>query len=157
KYRVQQIYAENESDINVWRWTWFCSGEGCCQRLCSGIGKCIETCNYYSDQHNLKNPFDMHKYSVRILTEVMLSEVEMEFSICMSIKGNHIPPNIIRKTTALSQINLSREARDLAITNHRADKQTTKEIKIKLLTPYNGNSQNELERLYSGQNSICDD
>ncbi|CAG8608448.1 21562_t:CDS:1, partial [Racocetra persica] len=75
----------------------------------------------------------------------------------MSIKGNHISPNIIRETTVLSRINSSREACDLAITNHRADKQTTKEIKMKLLAPHNSNSQNELERLYSGQNSICDD
>ncbi|CAG8779588.1 30490_t:CDS:1, partial [Racocetra persica] len=88
---------------------------------------------------------------------VILSEVEIEFSIRMFIKGNHILPNIIRETTALSRINLSKEAHDLAITNHRADKQTTKEIKMKLLVPHNGNSQNELEHLYSGQNSICDD
>ncbi|CAG8852025.1 1794_t:CDS:1, partial [Racocetra persica] len=46
-------------------------------------------------QRNLKNPFDMHKCSIRILTEVMLSEVEIEFPIRMSIKDNHIPPNII--------------------------------------------------------------
>ncbi|CAG8846736.1 6864_t:CDS:2, partial [Racocetra persica] len=45
---------------------------------------------------------------------VMLSEVEMEFPIRMSIK-----------------------VRDLAITNHQADKQTIKEIKMKLLIPHN--------------------
>ncbi|CAG8625295.1 7857_t:CDS:2, partial [Racocetra persica] len=88
---------------------------------------------------------------------IMLSEVEMEFLICMSIKGNHISPNIIQETTALSRINLSRKASDLAITNHQADKQTTKKIKIKFFTLHNDNSQNELEHLYSDQNLICDD
>ncbi|CAG8636492.1 16425_t:CDS:2 [Cetraspora pellucida] len=99
----------------------------------------------------------MHKCSVRILTEVMLSEVETEFSVRMTIKGNYILLNIIRETFALSRINLNREAHDLAITSHRADKRTMKEIKMKLLAPHNDISQNELECLYSGQNSICDD
>ncbi|RIB13427.1 hypothetical protein C2G38_2325832 [Gigaspora rosea] len=110
----------------------------------------------YLDQHNFTNPFDMHKCSVRIFTEVMLSEVESEFPMHMTIKGNHVPQNIIREATALSRINLSREVRDLAITSHRADKRITKEIKMKLLAPHNGSSQSELEHLYHNQNSICD-
>ncbi|CAG8818405.1 30453_t:CDS:2 [Gigaspora margarita] len=107
----------NEKKI-VLRWTWFCSGEVGRQRLRGGISKCIETCNYYSDQHNLKNTFDMHKCSVQILTEVMLSEVESEFPVRMTIKDNHILPNIFQDTTALSRINLSQEVHDLAITSH---------------------------------------
>ncbi|KAF0427253.1 gephyrin: PROVISIONAL [Gigaspora margarita] len=94
---------------------------------------------------------------VRILIEVMLSEVESEFPMHMTIKGNHVLQNIIREATALSQINLSREVRDLAITSHRADNRTTKEIKMKLLATHNGSSQSELEHLYHNQNSICDD
>ncbi|CAG8783678.1 4946_t:CDS:2, partial [Gigaspora rosea] len=94
---------------------------------------------------------------VRILTEVMLSEIDTEFPVCMTIKGSHVPKNIIRKTTALSQINLNREARDLAIKSHRANKRMTKKIKMKLFAPYNNALQNELEHLYNSQSSICND
>ncbi|RIB18017.1 hypothetical protein C2G38_2185768 [Gigaspora rosea] len=132
-------------------------GEGGCQRSCDGFGDCIKECNHYSDQHNFNNPFDMHKCSVRILTEVMLSEIDTEFPVCMTIKGSHVPKNIIRKTTALSQINLNREARDLAIKSHRANKRMTKKIKMKLFAPYNNALQNELEHLYNSQSSICND
>ncbi|CAG8797418.1 24336_t:CDS:2, partial [Racocetra persica] len=110
RHRVQQIHAGNEGDIHVWRWVWFCSGEGNCQRTCDRI-------------------------------EVMLSEVETEFSMHMTIKGNHVPQNIIKEATALSRINLT-------------DKRTTKEIKMKLLASHNGASQYELEHLYNNQNSI---
>ncbi|CAG8838262.1 35277_t:CDS:2, partial [Gigaspora margarita] len=157
RLRVQQIRAGIKSDIHVWRMVWFCSGDGGCQRSCDGFGDCIKECNHYSDQHNFNNPFDMHKYSVRILTEVMLSEIDTEFPVCMTIKGIHVLQNIIRETTALSRINLNREAQDLAIKSHRADKRTTKEIKMKLLAPYNNASQNKLEHLYNSQNSICND
>ncbi|CAG8754594.1 11540_t:CDS:2 [Gigaspora margarita] len=71
--------------------------------------------------------------SVQILPEVVLSEVETEFPLCMTIKVH-----------------------DLIITSHHADKQMTKEIKIKLLAPHNSISQNELEHLYNSQNSIYD-
>ncbi|RIB06403.1 hypothetical protein C2G38_2046819 [Gigaspora rosea] len=155
RHQVQQIRAGIKSNIHIWRWVWFCSGEGGCQRSCGGFGDCIKECNHYSDQHNFNNPFDMHKCSVRILTEV--SEIDTEFPVCMTIKGSHVLQNIIQETNALSRINLNREARDLAIKSHRADKCTTKEIKMKLLAPYNNALQNELEHLYNSQNFICDD
>ncbi|CAG8814545.1 16398_t:CDS:2, partial [Gigaspora margarita] len=79
RLRVQQIRARIKSDIHVWRWVWFCSGDGGYQRSCGGFGDCIKECNHYSDQHNFNNPFDMHKYSVQILTKVMLSEIDTEF------------------------------------------------------------------------------
>ncbi|RIB29556.1 hypothetical protein C2G38_2027616 [Gigaspora rosea] len=62
--RVQQICAGIKSDIHVWRWVWFCSGEGGCQRSCGRFGDCIKECNHYSDQYNFNNSFDMHKCSV---------------------------------------------------------------------------------------------
>ncbi|CAG8848973.1 39327_t:CDS:2, partial [Gigaspora margarita] len=101
RLRVQQIRAGIKSDIHVWRWVWFCSGDGGCQRSCGRFGDCIKECNYYSDQHNFNNPFNMHKCSIRILTEVMLLEIDTEFPVCMTIKGIHVPQNIIRETTAL--------------------------------------------------------
>ncbi|CAG8806088.1 11774_t:CDS:2, partial [Racocetra persica] len=75
------------------------------------------------------NPLDMHKCSVRITTEVMLSEVDTDLPMHMIIS----------------------EARDLAILNRRANKNTTKEVKMKLLAPHNGASPNELQKLYNNQ------
>ncbi|CAG8794109.1 12741_t:CDS:2, partial [Racocetra persica] len=112
-----------EKDLQVWRWTWFCSGESGCQRLCGGIGSCIETCNHYTN-YNLKNPLDMHKCSIRITTEVMLSEVDTDLSMHMIISAN---------------------------------KNTTKEVKMKLLAPHNSVSPNKLQKLHNNQRSICDD
>ncbi|CAG8848225.1 2060_t:CDS:1, partial [Racocetra persica] len=68
----------------------------------------------------------------------MLSEVNTNLPMHMIIRGNHVPQSIIQQITTPSRINLSHEARDLAIISHRADKYTTKEIKMKLLASYNG-------------------
>ncbi|CAG8839480.1 1888_t:CDS:2, partial [Gigaspora margarita] len=142
KHLVQQIHAGEKIDFQVWHWVWFCSGEGDCQRNCGGIGKCIEICDYFVDEKNL-NPLDMHKCSIRIITKVILSEVDTDYPVCLIIEGNYVPQNVIQKITILSQINLSQEARDLVITSRRADKCTAKEIKMKLLLPYNDNSRTQ--------------
>ncbi|CAG8791208.1 5163_t:CDS:1, partial [Cetraspora pellucida] len=107
KHQVQQIRANEGSDLQVWRWVWFCSSEGGCQRSCCGIGKYVETCNHYANEHNSKNPLDMHKCDVRVITEVMLSEVDTDFPVHMIIKGNHVQQNIIQEKTVSSRINLS--------------------------------------------------
>ncbi|CAG8820073.1 21718_t:CDS:2, partial [Cetraspora pellucida] len=72
KHRVQQIRANEESG---------------CQRSCGGIGKCVETCNHYANEHNIDTDFPVH----------------------MIIKRNHVLQNIIQEKTVPSQINLSRE------------------------------------------------
>ncbi|CAG8694776.1 2596_t:CDS:2, partial [Gigaspora rosea] len=116
KHRVQQILAGEKIDLQVWHWVWFCSGK------------------------------DMHKCSIRIITKVMLFEVDTEYPARLIIESNHVPQNVIQEITIPSRINLSREARDLVITSRRADKRTIKEIKMKLLLPYNGVSQHELKK-----------
>ncbi|CAG8678284.1 19442_t:CDS:2, partial [Gigaspora rosea] len=87
--------------------------------------------------------------------EVMLTEVDSDHPVRMIIKGNHVPQNIIQQTTALSQINLSREAQDLVIKSRRANKRTPKEIKSKLLALHNGASQHELQNLYIHELVTC--
>ncbi|CAG8827144.1 19328_t:CDS:2, partial [Cetraspora pellucida] len=121
KHRVQQIRANEGNDLQVWQWVWFCSGEGGCQRSCGGIGKCVETCNHYANEHNSKNPLDMHKYSVRVITELMLSEVDTDFPVHMIIKGNHVLQNIIQEKTVLSRINLSREQKGVVLYYQQPD------------------------------------
>ncbi|RIB11093.1 hypothetical protein C2G38_2262485 [Gigaspora rosea] len=98
----------------------------------------------------------IHLICISAVYEVMLTEVDSDHPVRMIIKGNHVPQNIIQQTTALSQINLSREAQDLVIKSRRANKRTPKEIKSKLLALHNGASQHELQNLYS-QHLICDD
>ncbi|RIB22371.1 hypothetical protein C2G38_2174116 [Gigaspora rosea] len=113
---------------DIWHWVWFCSGEGGWQRNCGGIGKCVKICDHYVNEKSL-NPLDMYKCSVRIITKVMLSEVDTEYPVRLIIEGNHVPQNVIQEITIPSRINLSQEARDL----------------------------HELKNLYSSQNSICND
>ena len=153
--RVEQIKAGNQKDIKVWKWLWFCPGEQRCLRRCGGIGACIERCDHHVARH--KNPFDMHNCSVQIITEVMLSDVSSELPVRMTIKGSHVPSNVAQEAAQPSRLNLSREARDLAIMSRRADRNTTKEVKMKLLAPHNGASENELKQLYTNQHSVCDD
>ncbi|CAG8805079.1 14114_t:CDS:2, partial [Racocetra persica] len=78
---------------------------------------------------------------------------DTDLSMHMIISGNHVPQNIIHER-AISRINLSREACDLAILNHRANKNTTKEVKMKLLASHNGALPNELQKLYNNQRTI---
>ncbi|CAG8832027.1 25738_t:CDS:1, partial [Gigaspora rosea] len=99
-----------------WHWVWFCSGEGGWQRNCGGIGKCVKICDHYVNEKSL-NPLDMYKCSVRIITKVMLSEVDTEYPVRLIIEGNHVPQNVIQEITIPSRINLSQEARDLVITS----------------------------------------
>ncbi|CAG8589171.1 4523_t:CDS:2, partial [Scutellospora calospora] len=140
KYRERKRFSSLAMDL-------FCSGESSCQKLCSRIGSYIETCNYYTIS-NIKNPLNMHKYSIWITIEVILSEVDTDLPMHMIISGNHISQNIIQERAISSWINLSQEARDLAILNYQANKYTTKEIKMKLLASHNRASQNELQKLY---------
>ncbi|KAF0438404.1 proteophosphoglycan ppg4 [Gigaspora margarita] len=51
----------------------------------------------------------MHKCSVRIITKVMLSEVDTDYPVRLIIEGNHVLQNVIQEITIPSQINLSRE------------------------------------------------
>ncbi|CAG8795424.1 38182_t:CDS:2, partial [Gigaspora margarita] len=59
----------------------------------------------------------------------------------------HIPTNVsIQHESAVTHINLSRNIRDQVILSRRADGCTTKEIKLKLLAPFNGISKEQLEQ-----------
>lgn len=86
----------------------------------------------------------------------MLSEVNTDYLVHLTIKDNYILQNIIQEMSVSSRINLSQKAHNLVITSHQANKYTPKEIKVKLLAPYNSVSQYKLKNLYSSQNSICD-
>ncbi|CAG8505962.1 1332_t:CDS:2, partial [Funneliformis caledonium] len=82
---VSQINLGIEKDQQCWYWVIYCSDDGdICQHLCSGIGKCLETCDHYLLHNNLKNANDMHLCSVRVISECQLLD-----SIALSRRADH--------------------------------------------------------------------
>lgn len=93
----------------------YCSGDGnTCQRLCGGIGNCLETCDHYSLPKNLKNANDMHLCSVRVISECRLSWLSSENPLRITIQGTHRPSQhtINNDTLKISRINLTYAIRD---------------------------------------------
>ncbi|CAG8675923.1 24161_t:CDS:1, partial [Racocetra persica] len=86
----------------------------------------------------------------------MLNMVAERFPIKLYIKGQHIPTNIsIQYESAITRLNLSRTVRDQVILSRRADRCTAKEVKLKLLTPFNGASKEQLEQQEKCGVNIC--
>ncbi|CAG8732162.1 9086_t:CDS:2, partial [Funneliformis caledonium] len=145
---VLQINLGIEKDQQCWYWVMYCSGDGdICQHLCGGIEKYLETCDYYLLHNNLKNANDMHLCSVKVISKCRLSWLNSETPLCITIQETHHPSqhmfnNIIPK---ISRINLTYFVRDSIVLNRRADHRTAKEIKAKLLTPFNGASEEPIE------------
>ncbi|CAG8507221.1 8491_t:CDS:2 [Scutellospora calospora] len=144
---VNQIQQSLVPDFCVWHWVFYCAGDGNCQRVCSGFENCLPNYPNYKMKNNLKNSNDMHKCKVRIITKVMLNMVRERFPIKLYIESQHIPTNIfIQHESAVTCLNLSRTIRDQVILSRRADGHTAKEIKLKLLAPFNGASKEQLEQ-----------
>jgi len=137
----------------------YCAGDGnSCQHECGGIGKCIEGCQNETLPNNLKNYNDMHLCKVRVLSEVYLSQLNSLNPLKIKISKTHLPTNVL--TTHNPQINrlsLTRQVRDNIILNRRADHKTTKNIKAKLLAPYNGANEEVLREALYNKKEICDD
>ncbi|CAG8697434.1 288_t:CDS:2, partial [Gigaspora rosea] len=69
---------------------------------------------------------------------VMLSMVAERFSVQLYIEGQHIPTNVsVQHEMAITRLNLSKNVRNQVILSRRADGCTAKEIKLKLLAPFN--------------------
>ncbi|CAG8824271.1 17650_t:CDS:2, partial [Cetraspora pellucida] len=109
-------------------------------------------------KNNLKNGNDMHKCKVRIITRVILSMVAERFSVQLCIEGQHIPTNIpIQHEEAITRLNLRRSIRDQVILSQRADGCTAKEVKLKLLAPFNDASKEQLEIEEKYRTNICNE
>ncbi|CAG8766783.1 13402_t:CDS:2, partial [Gigaspora rosea] len=146
KQYIIQIQQGLAPDFCIWYWVFYCTGDGNCQRDCGGFGSCLPNCSNYRMNNNLKNRNDMHKCKVHIITKVMLSMVAEQFPIQLYIQGQHIPTNVFTQhESAVTHLNLSRNIRDQVILSRRADGCTMKEIKLKLLAPFNGISKEQLE------------
>ncbi|CAB4415594.1 unnamed protein product [Rhizophagus irregularis] len=135
----------------------YCAGEGNkCQRECGSIGDCKENCPNHNFSNNLKNYHDMHLCKVRVISESKLSWLKSDKPLRIKITGTHLPPNVLNSyTPSIFKINLTRETRDKIILSRRSDRKTTKEIKMKLLAPYNGENEEILKETLNEQCEVC--
>ncbi|CAG8542009.1 16574_t:CDS:2 [Cetraspora pellucida] len=86
------------------------------EQACSGIREYKQECSIFWLKNNLKTNFDTHKCSVKIITKVMLSDVEESLPVQLFIEDTH------RSLHILSGV----------------------EIALKLLAPYNNTSKTDL-------------
>ncbi len=159
KNLISQIDLGLAKDQQYWYWVMYCSNDGNnCQRLCDGIGKCIESCKNYNLKNNLKNGNDMHLCGVRVISECRLSWLKSETPLRICIQGDHRPlqhslNNTIHK---ISLINLTYTIRNTVAISRRADHRTAKGIKAKILAPFNGASEETISNALANQRVICD-
>ncbi|GBB97117.1 hypothetical protein RclHR1_02920002 [Rhizophagus clarus] len=153
---VSQIELGLAKDQQCWYWVMYCSGDGSnCQRLCGGIGKCNENCENYNLRNNLKNGNDMHHCSVRVISECRLSWLSSENPLRITIQGTH-RTFYNNDTPKISRINLTYSVRDTIVLSRRAGHRTTKGIKAKLLTSFNGAPEEVINNALASQRVICD-
>ncbi len=108
--------------------------------------------------NNLKNYNDMHLCKVRVTSEVYLSQLNSLYPLKIKISNTHLPSNVIvTHNPQINQLSLTRQTRDNIILNRRADHKTTKNIKAKMLAPYNGANEEVLREALHNQKELCDD
>ena len=136
----------------------YCSGDGNnCQRLCGGIGSCLENCENYNLRNNLKNGNDMHLCRVRVISECRLSWLNSSIPLRITIQGYHRPlSHQINSNNKISRINFTYSIKDMIATSRRADHRTANGIKSKLLAPFNGSSEETLKKALNNQRELCD-
>lgn len=156
---VKRISEGIEKDKLCWQWMMYCAGDGnSCQRECGGIGKCIAGCPNEILPNNLKNYNDMHLCKVKIVSEVYLSQLNSAYPLKIKILNSHLPSNVLTThTPQINRLSLTRQVRDNIIINRRADHKTTKNIKAKMLAPYNGANEEVLREALQNQKEICED
>ncbi|CAG8850337.1 16614_t:CDS:2, partial [Racocetra persica] len=98
------------------------------QNAASDLTKCL---NFFLN-NNLKNDFDTHKYAVRVIIKVMLSDIEELFPVQLFVEGTyrsqHMP---VVSQSKVSRINLSLQAHDHAIIARHAHHSSGVEIALK--------------------------
>ncbi|RHZ45370.1 hypothetical protein Glove_680g85 [Diversispora epigaea] len=155
---IKEIQVGIKKDKLCWSWIMYCAGDGnTCQHLCGGIGECISSCSNYNLVNNLRNGNDMHCCSVRVHSFSRLSNLNTSHPLYIKIEGCHRPSNLLNtENRQVTRINLTRQIRDKITISRRADHQTTKEIKGKLLISLNGATEEELNNALLNNREICD-
>ena len=123
-----------------------------------GIGDCKKDCTNYSLPNNTKNYFDMHLCKVRVISKSKLSWLKNEKPLHIEIVGSHLPANLVTPHTPnITRLNLSRQTKDSIIISRRADHKTVKNVKAKLLVPYNNANEEKLREALKDQKTLCND
>jgi hypothetical protein len=136
----------------------YCAGDGNCQHKCGGIETCTEDCPNKILPNNLKSYNDMHLCKVRIVSESHLSQLNDSHPLKIKILNTHLPSNILTiHTPQINRLSLTRQVRDNIILNRRADHKTAKDIKAKMLAPYNGANEEVLREASCNKKELCDD
>ena len=69
-----------------------------------------------------------------------------------------MPSNILTThTPQINRLSLTRQVRDNIIVSRRADHKTTKNVKAKMLAPYNGANEEVLREALHNQKELCND
>ena len=154
---VSQIELGLAKDRQCWYWVMYCSGDGNkCQRMCGGIGECLPDCQNKNYKRNLKNANDMHLCQVRVILECQISWLNSPTPLKISIQNTHLPHNFPdAQPPHVTRINLDLSTRDMVLKSRRADHHTAKEIKIKMLAPLNGASEEKIKEALNNQQKLC--
>ncbi|CAG8541659.1 20510_t:CDS:2 [Cetraspora pellucida] len=155
---VEQIRTRLKKDKLCWSWILYYAGDGkTCQHQCGSIGECVLNCPNYNLANNLKNRNDMHHCSVQVHSFSWLSYLNSSHQLRIKIEGTHYPSNmLITKTPQVTRLNLMHQVRDQITISHRADHQSAKTIKGKLLYSLNGANEEELSKALLNTREICD-
>jgi hypothetical protein len=154
---LQDIQLGLKKDRLCWYWTMYCSGDGNnCQRTCGGIGECLSDCQNRGYKGNLKNAHDMHLCQVRVISECRISWLDSSTPLKISIQGSHLPHNFtINQLPHVTRINLDLATRDMILKSRRADHHTAKGIKMKILAPLNGASEEKIREALNDKQKVC--
>ncbi|KAF0450146.1 proteophosphoglycan ppg4 [Gigaspora margarita] len=152
---VAKFKQNAAQDLTVWRWILFCDGSIGCERACGGLGECRQECSNFVLKNNLKNDFDMHKCAVRVITKVMLSNIEDPLPVQLIINGVHKTSILLTPDPKFTRINLSLQTRDKVIAARCAHRNTGVEIAIKMLEPHNNSNETHLIHLHKTSKDLC--
>lgn len=141
KEQAEAVKRKDRRDRTVWRWVHFCPGEGSCRRECGGIGECLPTC-----AEEKKAILSMHHCSLRVTTNVKLSDLLTDNPVNIKIQGSHAPVTTpVAGALLTSRLALSRETRDQITVARRANRQTARGVKRVMLAKLNGAQRDVLQ------------
>jgi hypothetical protein len=154
---LKEIQLGLTKDKKCLYWVLYYSGDGnSCQRMCDSIGECSINCQNRSFRGNLKNANDMHLCKVRVILECKFSWLNSPTPLKITIQGSHVPHNfLVTQQPQVTRINLDLSTRDMVLKGRRADHHTAKGIKIKMLSPLNGASEDKIREALNNQQKIC--
>jgi hypothetical protein len=153
---LKEIQLGLTKDKKCLYWVLYCGDGNSCQRMCDSIGECSINCQNRSFRGNLKNANDMHLCKVRVILECKFSWLNSPTPLKITIQGSHVPHNfLVTQQPQVTRINLDLSTRDMVLKGRHADHHTAKGIKIKMLAPLNGASEDKIREALNNQQKVC--